>query len=256
VGLATTRESAEAMERLGAPAVTVATASVALDGSEIERLAALPVRSGGPLRFVAIGRLLHWKGYDLALRAFADARKQSAALADAEFWIAGDGPERAYLAALAESLGVADRVALLGDLPRAECLDRMAACDVLVHPSFHDSGGYATLEGMAAGRPVVCLALGGPALQVTPEVGIAVEAHTPEQVEADLARAFVRLAEDDGLRARMGAAGRGRVAEVYTWDRIVEEVLALYPVALHAEAAWGEPLGGAAGRDVPDLALA
>ncbi len=106
---------------------------------------------------------------------------------------------------------MADRVTVWGALPRDECFGLLGESHVLVHPSFHDSGGYATLEAMAAGRPVVCLDLGGPARQVTPRTGIAVAAHTPEQAQADLAAALVRLAGDRALRQSLGAAGRVRV---------------------------------------------
>ena len=50
---------------------------------------------------------------------------------------------------------------------------------MLIHPSLHDSGGWVCLEAMAAGRPVICLDLGGPGLQVTEKTGIKVKASTP-----------------------------------------------------------------------------
>src|SRR2546430_4418443 len=43
------------------------------------------------------------------------------------------------------------------------------------HPSLHDSGGWVCLEAMAAGRPVICLDLGGPGYQVTEESGIKID---------------------------------------------------------------------------------
>ena len=178
---------------------------------------------------MSLGRLLHWKGFDLGLKAFARAvASGEPALDGAEFWVLGDGPERERLAALADALGVADRVTLWGSLPRDECFRLLGRSHVLVHPSFHDSGGYATLEGMAAGRPVVCLDLGGPALQVTPQTGVVVPARAPEQAEADLADALVRLAADPDLRLRMGRAGRARVARRYPLSALVDYTLAGY----------------------------
>ena len=75
---------------------------------------------------------------------------------------------------------------------------------VLVHPSLHDSGGVVCVEALAAGRPVVCLDLGGPACLVTEEAGIRVRADAPAQSIQDLSAALARLAADPGLRARMG----------------------------------------------------
>lgn len=72
---------------------------------------------------------------------------------------------------------------------------------------------------MAAGRPVICLNLGGPAEQVTPETGFCVPAQTPEQSISDMAQAMVRLAEDVDLRIQMGRAGQQWVKECFSWDR-------------------------------------
>jgi glycosyltransferase involved in cell wall biosynthesis len=103
-------------------------------------------------------------------------------------------------------------------IPRSEVLGKLADCDVLVHPSLHDSGGWACLEAMAAGRPVLCLDLGGPAFQVTEETGIKVPATSPEQVVSDLAAAMTRLAGDSALRVRLGIAARQRVLEHFDWS--------------------------------------
>lgn len=261
VSFGTTRESAEAMERLGAARVSVAAAPVALDEASIESLGAMPIRpAGSAVRFVAVGRLLHWKGYDLALRAFARARADSAAAGDrsmhnAEFWILGDGPERDFLTALAASLDVQTNVRIMGHVPREVCLESIAECDVLVHPSFHDSGGYATLEAMAAGRAVICLNLGGPGIQVTPEVGISIEPHTPAQTEEDLAAAFARLASSPDERAAMGLAGKMRVRTSFTWDIVTAQTLEAYETAVQAEAAWGDTVGPGSPQTVPELTL-
>ena len=225
VALATTDESARRIRALGARDVRVAPAGVALPADEIARLGELGAAlESGPVRFLAAGRLLHWKGYDLAVRAFADRPD----LADSEFWVLGDGPERDALARLAGRLGVGDRVRLLGHRPRAEALEALGAASVFVHPSLHDSGGYATLEAMAARRPVVCLDLGGPGRQVTPATGVAVQARDPDQVVRDLGDAFTRLAADGALRRRLGEAARARVEAVFTWDAVLADTLGVY----------------------------
>jgi glycosyltransferase involved in cell wall biosynthesis len=71
---------------------------------------------------------------------------------------------------------------------------------------------------MGAGRPVVCLDLGGPALQVTDETGIKVPAISPDQAVNGLAQALSRLATDSALRVRLGSAGRQRVKDCFDWN--------------------------------------
>ena len=111
-------------------------------------------------------------------------------------------------------------------------MEMLAACDVLVHPSLHDSGGWVCLEAMAAGKPVVCLDLGGPAEQVTDRTGVKVVANTPEQAVADLARALTALGSNPDLRHTMGEAGRERVRDEYIWEKKGDRLDALYASVL------------------------
>ena len=129
---------------------------------------------------------------------------------------------------MAKDLGVADKIKFWGRLPREETLEKLAQSHVLVHPSLHDSGGWVCLEGMAAGRPILCLDLGGPAVQVTDETGFRVLAHTPEQVTKDLSEAMCRLAQEPNLRKNMGEAGKKLVREQYSWQAKGQQLSQLY----------------------------
>lgn len=218
----TTEDTAIRVRHMGAPRVEIVP-EAALPAAEQKRLSACPPPAAGPVRFISMGRLLHWKGFHLGVRAFAAAERT-----DAEYWILGDGPERATLEAASRELGVGDRVRFFGNLPRAEALECLGQCHVLVHPSLHDSGGWVCLEGMAAGRPILCLDLGGPGVQVTADTGIKVAASTPEQAVSDLAAAMQRLADDAELRQRMGEAGRALVKSEYSWEAKGRQLTALY----------------------------
>jgi glycosyltransferase involved in cell wall biosynthesis len=214
VGIATTGQTAARLRELGCPKIMVLSES-GLPRDEIVRLGAFSGRKTNPFRLVNIGSLLHWKGFEFGLRAFARFQSRFPAT---EYWIMGDGPERKRLERVAEALGVATSVTFWGNIPRWQVLENLGDCDVLVHPSLHDSGGWVCLEAMAAGRPVLCLDLGGPALQVTEETGIKVPAISPEQVVSDLAAAMTRLARDPALRVRLGTAARQRVREHFAWS--------------------------------------
>lgn len=222
LALATTRETEARLQELGCQSVKVSSES-ALDEETVRSLGSELTESLEGLRFVSIGRLLHWKGFHLSLQAFA-----TASLPGAEYWIVGDGPERDRLEEVVSEAGISDKVRFWGKLSRNDTLRRLQEAHVLVHPSLHDSGGWVCLEAMAAGKPVLCLDLGGPAMQVSDDAGMRVDARTPDQVIRDLAECMQRLARDSGLRRQMGQAGRARVRERYLWDRRGKEYGELY----------------------------
>lgn len=229
LALATTEETAARMRRLGARNVQVFPA-IGLGQEEVEQLRNRTMSNELPLRFISIGRLLHWKGFHLGLHAFAEAH-----LSDAEYWLVGDGPARRPLERLARKLGIEQKVRFCGNLPRELVLTTLGKCHILVHPSLHDSGGWVCLEAMMTGRPVVCLDLGGPAVQVTAETGLKVTVQDPRQTVVGLADAMKTLAGSQELRGRMGEAGRERVMQEFIWSRKAAKMSVLY------DAVMGEP---------------
>jgi glycosyltransferase involved in cell wall biosynthesis len=221
--LAVTEATAQRLATIGAKHVEISS-EAGLNAAERSYLDDLRSPAiGEPVRFLSLGNLLHLKGFHLGLRAFAVAN-----LPHSEYWLVGDGPYRTQLQRLARNLGIEDKVHFWGFLPRSEALVKLGLCHILVHPSLHDSGGWVCLEAMAAGRPVICLDLGGPGAQVTSETGFKIAARDPEQAVQDLARAMAGLAKDPQLRARMGRAGKDRVAAEYAWERKGEILTVFY----------------------------
>lgn len=218
----TTEDTAKRVRPMGAKNIEIYS-EAGLSTARINQLAQYPLPDTQPIRFISLGRLLHWKGYHLSVRAFAAAN-----LPNAEYWLLGDGPYREQLEQIARDAGLGDKIKFWGRIPREETLKKLGQSHVLVHPSLHDSGGWTCLEGMAAGRPILCLALGGPDTQVTEETGIKIPAHNPDQVVQDMAAAMNRLAADGELRQRLGQGGRDRVGTVYDWDKKGEFFAQLY----------------------------
>ena len=223
LGVGTTHETARAMAKLKVPRLEVCT-QVALTASEIATLGECqPSTNTDRIRFISIARLVQWKGFHIGLQAFA--RTQSPLT---EYWIVGGGPAEDSLKALAKELGIAPRVHFLGQRPREEVLQIVGQCDVLVHPSLHESGGAVCAEVMAAGRPVICFDLGGPGLQVTPKTGIKVAAGTPEQAVQDMAAAMDTLSTSPATRLAMGRAARDRACQHLTTAALREHVTRWY----------------------------
>lgn len=110
-----------------------------------------------PTERVAVfaARLLHWKGGTLAIRAIQH-------LPEWQLVIFGTGPDEPRLRRLVNKLGVADRVAFRGWIPRDDLMDIMRAASVLLMPSVHDSAPWIVSEAITMGLPAICLDHGGP----------------------------------------------------------------------------------------------
>jgi glycosyltransferase involved in cell wall biosynthesis len=162
------------------------------------------------------GRLDPLKRFDLLVRALRHTETPL------RVKIAGTGPERDALAALAAKLGVADRVELLGWVDDAALVDLYAGCLAVYYAPWDEDYGYVTVEAGKAGKPVVTTSDSGGVLEFVDEgkSGFVCppgpEGGTPRAIAARLDTLY----RDRGLARRMGAAGLERARSV-TWDRVV-----------------------------------
>jgi glycosyltransferase involved in cell wall biosynthesis len=131
--------------------------------------------------------------------------------------VAGDGPLRPQVPGA------------LGFVPHDELQHLYARAAVVACPSRREGFGVACLEAMAHGRPVVASAVGGlKDLVVDGETGLLVPPRDPEALRA----ALERLLADAELRRRLGAAGRERARERFSWPAVTDATLAAYRMAL------------------------
>lgn len=133
--------------------------------------------------------------------------------------VVGDGPERGALEALAARAGVAGRVRFVGRVGDAELTELYNRCRAVYYAPLDEDYGYAAVEALAAGKPVV----------TAPDSGGVLEFVTHERSglvtgleRAELASALSQLA-DERFARRLGANGPALVASL-TWDRVVEQL--------------------------------
>jgi glycosyltransferase involved in cell wall biosynthesis len=153
----------------------------------------------------------------------------------------------AEFAALAQSMGVAERIVPTGWLDGDELQCAYSASDVFVTPSIcFDTFGLVNVEAMEHGKPVVATCFGG-----SPEVvqdGVTGFIANPFDTLAFAERVAVLL-RDPELARRMGAAGRERALELFTIRRLTDEFLEEYALALTAAGRGKAPkTAGASGR--------
>lgn len=167
--------------------------------------------------FVLFAGRLHWvKGLDVLLRAFALIHDQ----VDAKLIVAGDGPHRLELQSLAAKLGLADRVAFLGYVPRESLSQLFSICTVFVLPSRWETFGIVLAEAMASGKPVIASDVPGPTSQVVDsENGLLFPSGDYER----LASLLLELLTDVRLRRALGERAENTAREKLSFDRIAME---------------------------------
>jgi glycosyltransferase involved in cell wall biosynthesis len=211
----------DALVALGVPeqTVTVLRNGVDLDifhpeGREEARRA---LGLSGPV-LLSVGHLIERKGHNFAIAALPR-------LSNCSLLIAGEGPERASLEALAARLGVAPRVRFLGTVPHRDLQRIYAASDLLILASSREGWPNVLLEAMACGTPVVATdAWGNREVVTAPEAGLLAAARSADGVADAVAALLGNLPDRGATRA---------YAEKFSWDetssgqrRLFESVLA------------------------------
>ncbi|MFG1927129.1 glycosyltransferase [Cryptosporangium sp. NPDC048952] len=215
--IATCTDEVRELRAMDVPTDRIRVVPCGVDMEMFSPSGAVEARGSRP-RLLQVGRLVPRKGADIALRALLS-------IPDAELLLAGGpdldavgaDPEAQRLLALAESLGVADRLVLLGGVDRDRMPALFRSADVVLCPPRYEPFGIVPLEAMACARPVVASAVGGHLDTVADgRTGYLVPPENPEA----LARAVTSLLDSPSTREAFGAAGRRRVESRYGWDRV------------------------------------
>lgn len=187
------------------------------DATGVEALRAELGIPRGALVLLCVGRMVYKKGFDVLVRALAEpvlAQRSVVAV------MVGQGDQWAEWQALAVSLGVAERVRWVGNVPKDRIGVYYNLADILVMPAVSrpaDGLNVCVLDAMSCAKPVVGSNVAGNPLAVVDEVtGLLVQ----EQDPAALAASLARLADDPATRQRMGAAGRARIEQELGWPHL------------------------------------
>jgi glycosyltransferase involved in cell wall biosynthesis len=173
-----------------------------------------------------VGRLNEQKGLRLLLDALALMRRRAA------LHVVGDGPDAVALREHAAALGVAGRVAWVGQLPRHALVALYQRAAAVVIPSLDEGLGLVAVEAQLCETPVVAFASGGLTDIVSDgESGLL----TPARDVAALAAALDRVLGDVPLQLALGTTGRTRALATFSPDAVAARYAALYRrLAAHA----------------------
>jgi len=211
--------------------VNLATFHPAVDGSAIRRRYGLD----GRIVIGFAGSLKPWHGVELLLRAFADARyalaahdDQRAAPVALHLLIVGEGPQRASLTELADTLGIAGHVTFTGAVPHRDVPAHLAALDIAVAPYQASDGFYFSplkiIEYLAVGLPVIAPRLGQIPSLLQEGSNACGLLYLPDD-RHELCCALVRLVRDEGMRRMHSARGSERARQRHSWQATAQQVV-------------------------------
>jgi phosphatidylinositol alpha-1,6-mannosyltransferase len=220
----TAAEAARAGLRADGIVVTPNGAALAPAPGEREIVEALGLGGGVPF-FLTVSRLEAHKGHDVFLRALPAIR---AGHPDVVYVIAGTGACAGELARLADRLGVASAVRMLGAVDETTKSALLAACRAFVmvsreqrRPALFEGVGIGYIEAALAGRPALGGASGGISDAVVDgQTGLLVDPCSVPAVTA----AALRLLDDPQLADTLGAQARIRARRDYTWEIAVDRM--------------------------------
>ncbi len=193
------------------------------NGIDVEKFASARRESTiktGAVRIVGtIGRLHIQKGHCFLVEAAARVIENDPSVI---FHIVGEGELQRNLEEQIRSLGLQERVKLLG--PRTDVPELLAGMDVFVLPSLWEGLPLVLLEAMAAGKPIVTTAVDGVKEVITNEEALLVPPRDPER----LADAILQVLHDPGLARRLGENAFRRVRSEFNVEAMVKQIEGLY----------------------------
>ena len=163
---------------------------------------------------LSLGRLVRTKGLDYLIQAMRDV--------DCRLILCGKGPDFKRLAKAVRKYGLEDKVEMRGWVSEEEKIDLIKRCRFFVMPSIYESYGFAAMEMMAYGKPLVCTDVDGLPSTVG-EGGLFV----PPKDQKALAEAMNHMLSDDTLRKDLGMKAR-RESEIRTVKTTVDKVEEVY----------------------------
>jgi glycosyltransferase involved in cell wall biosynthesis len=177
-----------------------------------------------------VGVLLPDKGQEWLIRALVEVRKE---FPSARLLLAGDGPMRRELEALAKTLGLGDAVIFAGFVKDVESV--YAALDVFQLPSFFEALNNSLLAAMAHAIPSIAFRRGALA-EIIEDGKSGLIVSGPEVQE--ICEAVARILRDYNFARRLGEAGRIRVMENFSADTMVERIVEIYDELLRGHQAF------------------
>ena len=175
-------------------------------------------------QILCIGRMIHGKGYDYALKGFYDFLLKGG---KGKLIFLGDGPEKKKLSFFVKKNKISEYVEFRGFVGHEQVVKILEKSHILLHPSFREGGSWSIMEAMSYGLPVICLNTSGPKDMVS-DTGVLIDLTDPKHVVKDISKALGLLYEDKELYYKLSKKAANRIKNEYNWGKRREQIKKVY----------------------------
>ncbi len=179
------------------------------------------INNSNVVKYLAVGRLDAWRGFDLLIEAFYKAREQKDNI---QLEILGEGRYKQSLQKIIAKYELEDRITLAGHLSEREYRDRLEMADVIINPALKEGNVTASFDAMGNAKPLICVDTKGYS-NVMGSNAIVIQRGTRQQTINDLANAIIKI-EEYSVRKCMSKNSE-RLAKINTWKEKGKTINAL-----------------------------
>lgn len=173
----------------------------------------------GVTRFLVVGRLDAWRGFDLAIEAMADAVKKNPHI---HLTILGKGNDETRLRKLVAQRGLNEWLTFAGSVSMKEYQRMMAETDAVINPSLKEGAVTVSFDTLAMGKPLICLDTTGYTRYFNNDYAVVIPRCNRKKVIADLTTAILRLTDAD-VRRQLGEKAI-LAGKEFTWEHHGKEI--------------------------------
>ncbi|MFT7260879.1 MAG: glycosyltransferase involved in cell wall biosynthesis [Glaciecola sp.] len=184
------------------------------------------------LKVAFVGRLVPYKGCDMAIEAIAELARAEKVTFD----IYGTGPEEKKLEALIKTLGLEKFITLHGFIPNTKLQQMLVNADIFLFPSVREFGGGSIIEAMALGLVPIVLDYAGPGELVDDLCGYLIPMERRTKVIQSIEVILKQIINDKSVLKKKRTQAIAKVESMYTWQRKAEQDIEIYKWLLNQRA--------------------
>ena len=176
------------------------------------------------LKLAFVGRLVPYKGCDMAIEAIAELAKAGKVTFD----IYGNGPEEQKLTKTIKNLKLENYVTLHGFVPNSQLQEKLVNADMFLFPSIREFGGGVVLEAMALGLVPIVMDYAGPAELVDTSCGYTIPMSNKDNVIKSIQHTIENIINNKEQLIAKRTNGLSKIEKYFTWERKAEQDIKIY----------------------------